>query len=211
MLTLTELAQAIDSGCREFQYYDPDKEEWFDFSGPFVAPSILGNYFINPKHWRIKSPPEPELKTVDLSVLVDSGIDCEFWHDAPSVGGYIGQLGSIGVHEYQLNQVMSGGRKCYPFCRPRLDHWQSLMNKPIPSIKFKRILSDAGFEFKLDGRHILFTGLADGYCYPWEVSAPVLSSWKSCRKCGGFSSTVESPININTPKCADCGTPWELK
>ena len=67
-----------------------------------------------------------QLKPVDLSVLIDSGIDCV------GGGGTIGKLTAIHGH--------SDGNVCYEFdgvlntdqCRPRMSHWHNWQGRECP-------------------------------------------------------------------------------
>lgn len=125
--------------------------------------------------WRIK----PAKKAVDLSVLIKSGIDCEFWSGNKSKN--IHKLMCISNKDYKAK-----GRKYYNKCRPRMDNWHSWQGGdcPLPegfiidvTTRDNRILKGKevqdlrwGFK-KLEGDIIAFKviGLAEGWCYPWQV------------------------------------------
>lgn len=60
----------------------------------------------------------PELQTVDLSVLFDSGIDCEF---KDSRGDY--QVGKM--KDYYSREFFESTMYYLDQCRPRMDHWHA--------------------------------------------------------------------------------------
>lgn len=109
----------------------------------------------------------PTLKPVDMSVLVSSGIDCEFgtsdneWYpwSSPLVG------------EKECTYFPLGAPKrgiyAYSHCRPRQDYWHSLMNCETLMIK---ALEDAGFLININlNEAVQFNGLQPNRCYPWEA------------------------------------------
>lgn len=125
----------------------------------------------------------PKLKPVDLSVLIESGVDCEF-DDTPVAPGdwYIGKLKQIDNDEYHL---VSGSS--FHLCRPRMNHvhvWQG-GSCPLPEgLRVRAYLRDGTAinrcSTKVAWGHgaiyhstnvIAFEvlGLADNYCWPREV------------------------------------------
>lgn len=141
--------------------------------------------------YRIKTTKKP----VDLSVLIGSGIDCEFsvatnFHyektlDGGMIATRIAKLASI----TQNNRFHCANGIHSPYCRPRMNHihaWQGgecplpegFVVKPYyrdPNVD--PIAKEAGvLRWRRDHRAkecydiIAFEviGLADGYCYPWE-------------------------------------------
>ena len=170
--TAQELAdfyqKVADGGEAEFRANYTNKQ-WFSSSGSPCLSSVR-------QDWRIK----PTKKVIDLSVLIESGIDCEFSLD--NRFWYVDKLSQI------LREGYSG--KVYAewkYCRPRMNHihaWQG-GECPLPEgFKVKvwyrdGSTGDAGDADKLKLRWscesvnsdiIAFEvlGLADGYVMPWE-------------------------------------------
>ncbi len=112
----------------------------------------------------------PTLKPVDMSVLVDSGIDCEFSGVECFADPAVGQISAIGDEKGGYLRGMTR----YGYCRPRLDHWHSPKNcGGIPMI-WKRLV-EAGFDVELDEdanyvHAFRISGESKGRCYPWEAS-----------------------------------------
>jgi len=126
---------------------------------------------------------KPELTPADLSVLIVSGIDCEFGGGSV-VGIRIAPLAGIegsSSRSYHLRQ--GGGFKGYSECRPRMSHWHSWQGGPCPLPE--------GFTVQViygNGKQVIdpkweslnwsnntpfsqiiafkVTGLVDGYCWP---------------------------------------------
>ena len=134
---------------------------------------------------------KPTKKPVDLSVLIDSGIDCEFLNEH----GTKVSIGKLVAFQDKPKQYMGDTGSITPIsaehCRPRMNHihaWQG-GDCPLPEgFIVKLYLRDgqvekAGDCFLTSWTHdwphkgcgmsdiIAFevVGLADGYCYPWEV------------------------------------------
>jgi hypothetical protein len=112
--------------------------------------------------WRVVMP--PKVTPVDMSVLVGSGIDCEFWD---LKGVYNGQLvGITDAPEYRSLDDF------WARCQPRMNYWFSAMNfRDVTALIIK--LRNAGFDVErthTGGPTIEFriTGIADDRCWPWE-------------------------------------------
>tara|TARA_R110000796_G_scaffold205875_1_gene322250 strand:- start:174 stop:740 length:567 start_codon:yes stop_codon:yes gene_type:complete len=132
--------------------------------------------------WRIK----PTKKVIDLSVLIDSQIDCEFRDD-------IGDRTTIGklleINEYDSYPYTTGNSRvdAYEQCQPRMNHkhaWQG-GECPLPEGFLVRVWRrDVAIEDKgqFAAEHLHWTnytheddiiafevlGVADGYVMPWE-------------------------------------------
>ena len=127
--------------------------------------------------WRIK----PTKKVIDLSVLIDSQIDCEF---KPNGGQwYVGKLKEIlasGLYEDRLSNI-------WEQCQPRMNHIHAWQGGECPLPEGFRVKvwyrndkeGDAGDAFNLrwsnkqgewESDIIAFEvlGVADGYVMPWE-------------------------------------------
>jgi len=63
-----------------------------------------------------KDKDKPELKKIDMSVCIESGIDCEFSFDF-DVAVSIGKLAKISDNGYEDTQV-----DYFDYCRPRMNH-----------------------------------------------------------------------------------------
>ena len=117
----------------------------------------------SPEYWRVVMP--PKVTPVDMSVLVGSGIDCEFW-DLKGVG-YNGQLvGITNAPEYRSLGDF------WDRCKPRMGYWFSAMNFKDADklVKELRAAGFAGEQTYTTGPTIEFriTGLALNRCWPWE-------------------------------------------
>lgn len=100
---------------------------------------------------------------VDMSVLVDSGIDCLF----RNIGGVrwsMSELKAICTNQ----DYMDEHSEPWDFCKPRMHHWFSDFNFDAP-LDLHNALTRAGF--MLDYRDAAFKiiGLHDGYCWPGEI------------------------------------------
>ena len=131
-------------------------------------------------NWRIK----PTNKVIDLSVLIESGIDCEF-SDKTSERTTIGKL--LGVTDVEGYPYKTGNSRAdeYEQCSPRQDHihaWQG-GECPLPE-GFLIALQFRGDSYMITTNYIDINwthegealdiiafevlGLADGYVMPWE-------------------------------------------
>ena len=174
--TAQELAdfyqKVADGGEVEFRANCTDKQ-WFSASGSPCLSSVR-------QDWRIK----PTKKVIDLSVLIDSQIDCEFYDelDFDEEQLRISFLTSIDCSRYPY----SLGCDVYSFCRPRMNHkhaWDG-GDCPLPEgFKVKVCMRDNSvrgdmcshfnwkWSYKAAGSDIIqfeVLGLADGYVMPWE-------------------------------------------
>lgn len=185
-MKLIELAQALeDKKCIEIQSLMQDF--WAEPSSDQAAVIAWIN---NPDSVRIK----PELKPIDLSVLIDSGIDCEFSNPAPYIGRTIGVLKTInpiqvGDRIYLGNVSGSGGLNDYARCKPRMNHWHAWPGGecPLPEGFLVEILMRDGTgrgiqehpnnlywshdNGKPDIIAFKVIGTADTHCMPWEVES----------------------------------------
>jgi hypothetical protein len=127
-------------------------------------------------------------KPIDLSVLIKSGIDCEF---SESMHDWKCELFSpmediITRMSFRALQYKSISRY-FDYAKPRMEHWHSWQGDetgqcPLPEgllvkLEFRdgRIASNY-LKYSWDHTNEEFdiiafkvTGLADGYCWPWEV------------------------------------------
>lgn len=133
----------------------------------------------------------PKLKPVDLSVLVDSEIDCEFGSEA---GLLIGPLTAITGFEKAENVYHSLGGHWGRQCRPRMNHIHAFHNdfrlpeglvvrvhfidgtgkrrtKVYPSDKdpIRETSAENGIVSFVVGVEVL--ELADNFCWPWEAQS----------------------------------------
>jgi hypothetical protein len=177
--TVKELAdfyqQVADGG--EAEYRSCPEEQWSIGIG--LSPSLSSIR----QDWRIK----PAKKVIDLSVLIGSGIDCEFRDD-------IGERTNIG----KLLEIMNADLHMYPYitgnspdkyyaqCQPRIHHkhaWQG-GECPLPEgfevkvwlrsgghTKNIRLVSELIWSHNNISSDIIafeVLGLADGCVLPWE-------------------------------------------
>ena len=152
------------------------KPEWVDsVYGP--RPNCLESLY-----WRIK----PTQKVIDLSVLIDSQIDCEFKDDI-SERTTIGKLLEITNDDYYPYTTGNSADKYYGQCQPRIYHKHAWLGGecPLPEgfmvkVTFRNAKLAIGDEVVADELYwrrmgsdldiIAFEvlGLADGYVMPWE-------------------------------------------
>ena len=193
--TLLELAQAVaDSTAIEYRRHHPhDSSMW----GPWVEmehnDAVLSSTFSNGMcELRIK----PKLKPVDLSVLIDSGIDCEFTdHHGAKYLSNLSHINHIVPDKYRLEHV-----GFFKQCRPRLNHWHSWQGGecPLPEglvvevmqrgVKFTGVNPVVDLRWEHSGvEHDIIAfripsdqPLADGFCWPWEMeSESCMKTWRT--------------------------------
>ena len=117
--------------------------------------------------WRI----EPELKVIDLSPLIGSGLDCEFWQNSWD-DRCTGNLGSIEIQKYPYELApIRWFKNCQPRmstpANPYIHYWRGGQECPVPE----------GFEVRLH--------LRDGSNHLDKVDA---SEWRWSR--------IECPSDI---------------
>ena len=164
--------QAYEDG-KQVEFLDLLENVWRDFK------SI--HCWNSDSDYRIKATKKP----VDLSVLIESGIDCEF-KELITNFWFVGKLKNIrdaGASPYK------DGHTYWDHCHPRMNHihaWQG-GECPLPEgfvIKLykwsvhqpSRVVEVTTSEEWLNALSHLHTtvygfeviGLADGYCWPWE-------------------------------------------
>tara|TARA_B110000977_G_C10941837_1_gene441184 strand:+ start:152 stop:715 length:564 start_codon:yes stop_codon:yes gene_type:complete len=151
---------------------------------PTIFSPSLGSSFMQ---WRIK----PTKKVIDLSILVNSGIDCEFSIHADF--HFLLNRKLIEVPKADVNLLDGTAHfgcesSClWQYCRPRMNHIHAWQGGECPLPEGFRIKvwfrngdeihsSDASYlnlrwsNKKLDSDIIAFEvlGLADGYVMPWD-------------------------------------------
>lgn len=118
----------------------------------------------NPAQVRIA----PTLTPVDMSVLVGSGIDCEFFENGQGVDS-ISPL--VKIERDAKNEYVDQFGAYSQRCRPRMDHWHSLFGMGIDEgDNLVERLRDAGFDIERSGckGHVRFGGVKPKFCMPWE-------------------------------------------
>ena len=180
MLKLTELAQAIEDGKTIEVYIQPLTKDagWYKAKQTDL---ILREWLRDPRDVRIA----PEKKPIDLSVLSESGIDCEFSHAGNDDWYPFGGLSKIVKNRYRTNPDHDGS---YAQCRPRMGgHWHNWQGGecPLPEglvvevmlRNKKKITAGAGGSRATwahiwdDSDIIAFKviAVADTHCMPWEA------------------------------------------
>lgn len=138
--------------------------------GVWTAHGIGPNVCSTQDTWRVVMP--PVLTPVDMSVLVNSGIDCEFWDFVkPNLSFWSGlrRMTTTGGYERESGTTWS-------HCQPRMGYWLSARNFRDAEEMIGK-LCDAGFEVAFtkssDDWTLEFkiTGIADNRCWPWEFTA----------------------------------------
>lgn len=177
-MDIKELAQAIlDNEQLQVLCAEPPSE-W----GRVAAHEAVQAWVGSPDSVRLKPPPPTP---VDLSVLVESGIDCTFSADGVNpeyVGALDGINGATHAHLYR------DGGESHKYCTPRMDdHWHAWNGGdcPLPgglNIEVRRhgmpgeyerttAYGPVKCEFKSSIYAFKVTGLADGYCWPWDTES----------------------------------------
>jgi hypothetical protein len=141
-----------------------------EWSNLFVGGPAIGS---NKDVWRIK----PAKKVIDLSVLIDSQIDCEFYDelDFAEEELRIGFLTSIncGGYPYSL------GCDVYFFCQPRMNHKHAWDGDEFPIEGFvvrawvdkEDFLTVHTSSNSIDWNKIMYVEFLEvehGYVMPWE-------------------------------------------
>jgi hypothetical protein len=132
--------------------------------------------------WQIVEPPE-QLKVIDMSALIKSGIDCQF-HSGKFISRLIGYM--RGVNETQYQAACGTGIINYLDCVPRMNHKHVLNDRecPLPEgfivkvwyreghapITGHCVDMSWGIWHHLPG-FVVFevVGVVDGYVLPFEV------------------------------------------
>jgi len=155
-LTLVELVEAIEDG-QAIEVFCTDDSMWLGTD--FIASRNSLHYIIKLlKDCRVRI--KPKLKPVDLSVLVGSGIDCEFCDNITANLWSIGILEKVTYHKHYI----SAREVLWQHCRPRMNRWMSLKNV----VNVVNLLASDQFEIEVEGSCFRIEGLQDGYCWPWE-------------------------------------------
>lgn len=148
-----------------------------------IKGTIIDLEMVSADDFKVRDKPK---KPVDLSVLIKSGIDCEFGGDTEEYSG-IGKLLRIKGELFYKSKTANPDIVYWCRCRPRMDHWHSWQGGecPLPEgIDYEVMHRDGtvwrpeqvqGHTWKYevpfcDTDIIAFrvTGLAEGYCMPWE-------------------------------------------
>ena len=126
--------------------------------------------------WRIK----PTQKVIDLSVLIDSQIDCEFKGRNRS-GAFINKLSRQGDPSMNY-RYYDGDGDAWESCQPRMNHKHAWPEGecPLPEgfevkVWFRSgwhtvVTTRSGNYWGINGDTMCFEvlGVADGYVMPWE-------------------------------------------
>lgn len=115
------------------------------------------------------------VKSVDLSVLINSGIQCIFFDNRDKGHGDSSERVIALLNDYLPNAgfetTFLGNSYFFDFCEPLYNYWYSYLNfeDNIKSGSIVEQLLAAGFSVSNDGRgSFKITGIRDGFCLPWE-------------------------------------------
>ena len=132
-------------------------------------------------YWRIK----PTQKVIDLSVLIESGIDCEFWDFSRTHLALIGPLSRITSFKNYSYETGNSSNRAHEKCRPRMNHihaWQG-GECPLPEgfrvkvflrdgcVNSNKVTNFSQWSHTKSGNDIIafeVLGLADGYVMPYD-------------------------------------------
>lgn len=120
---------------------------------------------------------KPKKKAVDLSVLIRSGVDCEF-ADNPEFK--VPTVEFLNSTSGRIKKYGSSVHSCFQYCRPRMNHWHYWDGGecPLPEgvlVEVKDGLGGWGrcrsTSLGIWVNPIAFKviGLQEGYCWPWEL------------------------------------------
>tara|TARA_R110002153_G_scaffold156209_1_gene308301 strand:+ start:114 stop:602 length:489 start_codon:yes stop_codon:yes gene_type:complete len=155
------------------KFTEQDMQNYADYA----AKAVLSNIQPDLAHWYAEWH-KPTKKVIDLSVLIDSQIDCEFsdkgaknWHVSKACKG---------IFQESLYGTKSGD--FFEQCRPRMNHIHAWPEGecPLPEgfevkVWFRSgghtvVTTRSGNYWGINGDTMCFEvlGLADGYVMPWE-------------------------------------------
>ena len=182
-MELKELCQAAVDG-KQIQFKERVLEDcWVDVPISEALTSHINGH----KQWEFRT--KPELEPVDLSVLIESGIDCEFSdYRATKTIPIIRKLARIRKGAGDEAPYVDQAVIRWNYCKPRMNHihaWQG-GECPLPDgvevkVTFRegthrrgRATTDFNWSYSTggsDGEIIAFEvlGLMPGHCWPWQV------------------------------------------
>ena len=107
------------------------------------------------------------MKIVDLTAVIGTDIDCEFWDDDGDKP-YISPL--ITIHSDMTARYETQTSDHTFCCAPRYGHWQKINNAAtcFNRKEFYSSLCAAGFEIETNIDHFKITGKREGWRYAWE-------------------------------------------
>jgi len=95
----------------------------------------------NPDLWRVVMP--PKLKVIDLTPLIESGLDCEFWDDDDDKDESKRDFGILQPSSNRAFERYDDQGGCFENCQPRMSphvhYWGGGYKCPVPE----------GFEMRL--------------------------------------------------------------
>lgn len=171
MALYAEKAAETNKPWQYFEYKD-SAGEWHSLQ---AMPS-----FHETREYRLKG----ERKVVDLSVLIKSGIDCEFLCQGDGETWYIGVLEKITLGHYDGDYQLYDGVSSAYECRPRMNHWHNWQGGdcPLPEGFEVEVLIRGGTKYKDHSVNFVWhhdsgynniiafrvIGLMEDYRWPWE-------------------------------------------
>ena len=166
---LADFYQKVADGG-EIQTYvrrsSDSKPEWIDsVYGP--RPNCLEF-----RYWRIK----PTKKVIDLSVLIESGIDCEFSDSGDDKNWHINKVAE-GIYQDSLYGTELG--EYFEQCQPRMNHKHAWLHNNCPIEGFvvrawfdKEDFTTVDTSFNIINwskiMYVEFLEVEHGYVMPWE-------------------------------------------
>ena len=162
------------------KFTEQDMQNYADY----VAKAVLSNIQPDLAHWYAEWH-KPTKKVIDLSVLVESGIDCEFSDDFSS-NLTIGTLLRITNCAHYPYETGNSKDEVQGECRPRMNHKHAWQGGKCPLPKGFRVkvwwrdslcdtitglADEMNWQDNANPHDIIqfeVLGLADGYVMPWE-------------------------------------------
>lgn len=106
----------------------------------------------------------PEAKIIPMEILINSGIDCEFWDDRGQ-DKRIGQLMELADDEWGF---VDRNANSFRNCRPRMSHWMSWDACAYKINKHFTKWLDEYFEWGEGVNGFFITCVKEGYRFAWE-------------------------------------------
>ena len=156
------------------KFTEQDMQNYADY----VAKAVLSNIQPDLTHWYAEWHKTAK-KVIDLSVLIESGIDCEVTNNS---------IKSNNWEIRQLQSIYSDGNSGWPYrtekgthekCRPRMNHKHAWLHNNCPIEGFvvrvwfdKEDFTTVDTSFNIINWNnviwVEFLKLEDGYVMPWE-------------------------------------------
>ena len=158
------------------KFTEQDMQNYADY----VAKAVLSNIQPDLAHWYAEWHKTAK-KVIDLSVLIDSQIDCEFTDNQSNERKYIGKLVSL-IKSDNLPFVLGDNQlkmASFRYCQPRMNHKHAWLHGECPIAGFvvrawvdkEDFLTVHTSSNSIDWSKIMYVEFLEvehGYVMPWE-------------------------------------------